>query len=229
MPRINNIVLVHGGFVDGAGWRGVYDILKKDGFDVSIVQNPTISLAGDVSATKLILDSQSGPAILVGHSYGGAVITEVGAHPSVAALVYITAFAPDKGESVNSLIANPPPGAPVPPILPPRDGFLFLDRDKFAASFAGDVDPDTVAFMADSQVPWGVGALAGAITEPAWKSKPSWYLQVRDDRMIPYPAQQFMAQRARAKVAEVPGSHAIYVSNPKAVAALIARAANGTE
>ena len=153
MPRINNIVLVHGGFVDGAGWRGVYDILKKDGFNVSIVQNPTISLAGDVSATKSIIDSQSGPAILVGHSYGGAVITEAGTHPSVAALVYITAFAPDKGESVNNLIANPPPGAPVPPILPPRDGFLFLDRAKFAASFAGDVDPDTAAFMADSQVP----------------------------------------------------------------------------
>src|SRR5438105_9569470 len=229
MPKINNIVLVHGGFADSAGWRGVYDILKKDGFNVSIVQNPTISLAGDVSATKLILDSQSGPAILVGHSYGGAVITEAGTHPSVAALVYITAFAPDKGESVNSLIANPPPGAPLPPILPPRDGFLFLDKARFAASFAGDVDPDTAAFMADSQVPWGVDALAGAITEPAWKSRPSWYLQVRDDRMIPYPAQQFMAQRVRATVAEVPGSHAIYVSNPKAVAALIIRAANSTE
>jgi len=229
MPKINNIVLVHGGFVDGAGWRGVYDILKKDGFKVSIVQNPTISLAGDARATTVILDSQSGPVILVGHSYGGAVITEAGTHQSVAGLVYITAFAPDQGESVNSLIANPPPGAPVPPILPPRDGFLFLDKAKFAASFAGDVDPDTAAFMADSQVPWGIEALAGAITEPAWKSKPSWYLQVRDDRMIPYPAQQFMAQRAKATVAEVPGSHAIYVSTPKAVAALIARAASGAE
>ncbi len=229
MPEINNIVLVHGGFVDGAGWRGVYDILRKDGFNVGIVQNPTISLAGDVNATNLIIDAQAGPVVLVGHSYGGAVITEAGVNPKVAALVYITAFAPDKGESVNSLIANPPPGAPVPPILPPRDGYLFLDKSKFAVSFAGDVDPDTAAFMADSQVPWGVDALAGAITEPAWKSKPSWYLQVRDDRMIPYPAQQFMAQRARATVAEVPGSHAIYVSNPKAVAALIARAASGAE
>lgn len=229
MPSINNVVLVHGGFVDGAGWRGVYDILKKDGYSVSIVQNPTISLAGDVSATKLILDSQPGPAILVGHSYGGAVITEAGTHPSVAGLVYITAFAPDKGESVNSLIANPPPGAPAPPILPPRNGFLFLDKAKFPAAFAGDVDPDVAAFMADSQVPWGVDALAGVITEPAWKFKPSWYLQVRDDKMIPYAAQQFMAQRAHAKVAEVPGSHAIYVSNPEAVAALIARAASGAE
>lgn len=229
MAKINNVVLVHGGFVDGGGWRGVYDILKSDGFNVSIVQNPTISLAGDVAATKWIIDSHSDPVVLVGHSYGGAVVTEAGTHPKVASLVYITAFAPDKGESVNSLIANPPPGAPVPPILPPRDGFLFLDKAKFAASFAGDVDAETAAFMADSQMPWGVDALAGTITGPAWKSKPSWYLLVRDDKMIPYPAQQFMAQRAGATTAEVPGSHAIYVSNPKAVAALIVRAASGGE
>ena len=143
----------------------------------------------------------------------------------MAALAYITAFAPDKGESVNSLIANPPPGAPVPPILPPVNGFLFLDRDKFAASFAGDVEPAVAAFMADSQVPWGVDALGGAITEPAWRSKPSWYLQVTDDRMIPLPAQRAMAERAGARVTEVPGSHAIYVSNPAAVAAVIGQAA----
>jgi pimeloyl-ACP methyl ester carboxylesterase len=225
MPKINNVVLVHGGFVDGGGWRGVYDMLTEDGFNVSIVQNPTISLAGDVKAARMIVDYQPGPTILVGHSYGGAVITEAGTHPKVAGLVYITAFAPDKGESVNTLIANSPPGAPVPPILPPKDGYLFLDKAKFPASFAGDVDPKTAAFMADSQTPWGVDALAGAITEPAWKSKPSWYLLVRDDKMIPYPAQQFMAKRAGATVAEAPGSHAIYVSNPKAVAALIEQAA----
>jgi pimeloyl-ACP methyl ester carboxylesterase len=229
MAKVNNIVLVHGGFVDGAGWRGVYGILKKDGFDVSIVQNPTISLAGDASATKMIIDSQSGPVILVGHSYGGAVITEAGTNPNVVGLVYITAFAPDKGESVNTLIANPPPGAPVPPILPPKDGYLFLDKAKFPDSFAGDVDPATAKFMADSQVPWGVDALAGAITEPAWKSKPSWYLLVRDDKMIPYPAQQFMAKRAGANVAEVAGSHAIYVSNPSAVADLIEQAARSVK
>ena len=229
MAKVSNVVLVHGGFVDGAGWRGVYDILKKDGFNVSIVQNPTISLAQDATATKLIIDAQPGPVILVGHSYGGAVITEAGTHPKVAGLVYITAFAPDKGESVNSLIANPPPGAPVPPILPPKDGYLFLDKAKFPQSFAGDVDPKTAAFMADSQVPGGIDALAGAITEPAWKSKPSWYLLVRDDRMIPYPAQQTMAKRADATVVEVPGSHAIYVSNPNAVAALIKQAANGAK
>src|SRR6202011_289918 len=221
------VVLVHGGFVDGSGWQGVYDILRKDGYDVSVVQNPTLSLDGDVDATKRIIDAQGEPVILVGHSYGGAVITEAGNDPNVEALVYISAFAPDAGESVNTLIANPPPGAPVPPILPPNGGCLFLDKIKFAASFAGDVDPKTAAFMADSQVPWGVDALGGAVTQPAWKSKPSWYLEVRDDKMIPYPAQQFMAKRAGATVVEVPGSHAIYVSNPKAVADLIEQAASG--
>jgi pimeloyl-ACP methyl ester carboxylesterase len=225
MSTIKNVVLVHGGFVDGSGWRGVYDILKTDGLKPSIVQNATISLSGDVAATHQVLDDQDGPAILVGHSYGGAVITEAGMHPKVSGLVYITAFAPDKGESVNTLIANPPPGAPVPPILPPKNGFLFLDRTKFAASFAGDVDAETAAFMAASQVPWGLDALGGAITEPAWKTKPSHYLVVTDDRMIPVDAQRAMSRRAGATIVEVPGSHAIYVSNPKAVAALIQKAA----
>jgi pimeloyl-ACP methyl ester carboxylesterase len=223
--RVNDIVLVHGGFVDGSGWMGVYSILEKDGFNVSVVQNPTISLEGDVAATKMIIDQHQEDVILVGHSYGGAVITEAGTHKKVAALVYVTAFAPDAGESVNTLIANPPPGAPVPPILPPTDGYLFLDRQKFASSFAGDVDGATSKFMADSQVPWGVNALAGVITTPAWKSKPSWYLLVTDDKMIPLPAQRFMCDRAGATSTEVPGSHAIYVSNPSAVAALIKTAA----
>ena len=135
-----NVVLVHGGFVDGSGWRGVYDILKRDGYNVTIVQNPTTSLADDVAATRSAIAAQDGPVVLVGHSYGGVVITEAGTDPKVERLVYIAAFAPDAGESVQSLIANPPPGAPVPPILPPQDGFLFLDRAKFAASFAADVD-----------------------------------------------------------------------------------------
>jgi pimeloyl-ACP methyl ester carboxylesterase len=224
--KVKNIVLVHGGFVDGSGWRGVYDILRRDGFKVSIVQNPTLSLAGDVAATKLVLDEQDGPAILVGHSYGGAVITEAGTHPRVAGLVYITAFALDAGESVNTLIANPPPGAPTPPILPPRDGYLFLDKAKFPQAFAGDVDASTAEFMADSQVPWGVDALAGQITNPAWKTKPSWYLHVTDDRMIPIAAQRFMRERAGSTATEVPGSHAIYVSNPRAVAEIIETAAS---
>jgi pimeloyl-ACP methyl ester carboxylesterase len=226
---MNNIVLVHGGFVDGSGWESVYQILKKDGYNVSIVQNPTKSLEDDVAVTRRILAVQDGPAILVGHSYGGAVITEAGNDPKVAGLVYITAFAPDKGESVSSLIANPPPGAPVPPILPPQDGYLFLDRAKFPASFAADVDAEKAAFMADSQVPWGVEALSGKISEPAWKAKPSWYLIVTDDKMIPPDAQRFMSKRAGSTVAEVKGSHAIYVSQPKAVAALVEQAANAVK
>lgn len=224
-----NIVLVHGGFVDGSGWKGVYDILRKDGYNVTIVQNPTISLADDVAVTKRAIAQLGGPVVLVGHSYGGVVVSEAGTDENVKSLVYIAAFAPDKGESISTLIANPPAGAPVPPILPPVDGFLFLDRTKFAASFAADVDAETAAFMADSQVPWGVEALAGAVTEPAWKSKPSFYLVASDDRMIPPPAQRMMAERAKAQVTEVPGSHAIYVSNPKAVADLIEKAATSAK
>jgi pimeloyl-ACP methyl ester carboxylesterase len=222
---MKNIVLVHGGFVDGAGWEGVYRVLKQDGYNVSIVQNPTISLDGDVAATKRVLAGQDGPAILVGHSYGGAVITQAGNDSKVAGLVYITAFAPDKGESVASLIKNPPPGAPVPPILPPQDGYLLLDKAKFPAAFAGDVEPEKAAFMADSQVPWGVEALSGTISQPAWKSKPSWYLIATDDKMIPPDAQRSMSKRAGATVVEAKGSHAIYVSQPRAVAALIEQAA----
>jgi pimeloyl-ACP methyl ester carboxylesterase len=223
--KTTNIVLVHGGFVDGSGWEGVYKILRKDGYTVSIVQNPTISLADDVAATKRIIALQNGPVVLVGHSYGGVVITEAGNDPKVTGLVYITAFAPDKGESVSTLIKDPPPGAPVPPILAPQDGYLFLDKAKFPASFAGDLDIEKAAFMADSQVPWGLDALNGTISEAAWKTKPSWYLVATDDKMIPPAAQRFMSKRAGSTVIEVAGSHAIYVSQPKAVAALIEKAA----
>ena len=219
------IVLVHGGFVDGSGWAGVYHILKKKGYDVLIVQNPTKSLADDVAVTKAAIASQDREVILVGHSYGGVVISEAGNDPKVAGLVYVAAFAPDRGESVASLIANPPPGAPVPPILPPKDGYLFLDRNKFAASFAADVEPETASFMADSQVPWGLDALQGAVSEPAWKTKPSHYLVASNDKMIPPPAQRAMAGRAKAQVVEVPGSHAVYVSQPAAVAEIIEKAA----
>jgi len=218
---VKNIVLVHGGFVDGSGWEGVYKALKKDGYTVAIVQNPTISLADDVAFTKRAIAAQNGPVILVGHSYGGAVITEAGNDPKVAGLVYIAAFALDKGESVSSLIKDPPPGAPVPPILPPVDGFLLLDKAKFPASFAGDVSPEKAEFMADSQVPWGVNALNGTVSEPAWKAKPSWYLLTTEDKMIPPDAQRQMAKRAGAMIVEVKGSHSIYVSQPQAVATLI--------
>ncbi|TPK83098.1 alpha/beta hydrolase [Mesorhizobium sp. B2-4-17] len=222
---VKSIVLVHGGFVDGSGWEGVYDILKKDGYEVTIVQNPTTSLADDVSVTKRAIAAASGNVILVGHSYGGVVISEAGTDPKVAGVVYITAFAPDAGESVSSLIANPPPSAPVPPILAPVDGFLFLDRGKFAASFAADVRPDLASFMADSQVPWAVAALEGKVSAPAWKVKPSWYLVATEDKMIPPDAQRAMSKRAGSTVVEVPGSHAIYVSKPGAVAELIEEAA----
>jgi len=225
--NIRNVVLVHGGFVDGSGWQGVYGHLKKDGYDVTIVQNPTASLVDDVAVTRRALAAQSGPAILVGHSYGGAVITEAGTDPAVAGLVYVAAFAPDKGESVASLIKDPVPGAPVPPILPPQDGYLFLDRATFHASVAADVSAEAAAFMADSQVPWGVEALAGAVTEPAWRTKPSWYLVATDDRMIPPDAQRGMSRRAGSAVVEVKGSHAVYVSQPRAVADVIAKAASG--
>src|SRR3954470_23385595 len=218
------IVLVHGGFVDGSGWAGVYNILKKKGYNVVVVQNPTKSLAEDVAFTKSAIDSLKSEAVLGGHSYG-VVITEAGTHPQVTDLVYIAAFAPDKGESVSSLIANPPPSAPVPPILPPQDGYLFLDRAKFAASFAADVEPETASFMADSQVPWGVDALAGAVSQPAWKTRPSHYLVASDDKMIPPPAQRKMAERMKAQVTEAAGSHAVYVSKPREVAEFIEKAA----
>jgi pimeloyl-ACP methyl ester carboxylesterase len=220
-----SIVLVHGGFVDGAGWEGVYNRLNKGGYNVSVVQNPTTSLSDDVAATRLAIARVQGPVVLVGHSYGGAVITEAGTDPKVAGLVYITAFAPDKGESVETLIKNPPAGAPVPPILPPVNGYLFLDKTKFRASFAADVSEAKAAFLADSQVPWGVNALSGSISEPAWRTRPSWYLVATEDKMIPPPAQRQMATRAGATVAEAAGSHAIYISQPEAVAALIVKAA----
>jgi pimeloyl-ACP methyl ester carboxylesterase len=228
MSTLRNVVLVHGGFVDGSGWRGVYESLRRDGFRVAVVQNPTLSLAGDAEATRQIIEAQDGPVVLVGHSYGGAVITEAGSHPNVRALVYVCAFAPDKGESVGSLIGGFPADGPQPPILPPSNGFLFLDRDKFHESFAGDLPADEAAFMADSQVPWAVAAPADAITaEAAWRAKPSWYLVTSQDRMIPPPAQRTMAGRIGATVSEVAASHSVYVSQPEAVASVIAQAAAG--
>ncbi len=223
-----SIVLVHGGFVDGSGWEGVYKILRHRGYDVVVVQNPTVSLADDVAVTRRAIDSAANDVILVGHSYGGAVVTEAGTDPKVSALVYVAAFAPDAGESVSGLLAHPAPGAPVPPILPPKDGFLMLDKAKFAASFAADVDPEVAAFMAASQVPWGLAALNGTVSKPAWKSKTSWYLLTTEDRMIPPSVQMFMAKRANAEITETAGSHAIYVSKPDVVAQIIEDAATAS-
>ncbi|HEY8562569.1 MAG TPA: alpha/beta hydrolase [Pyrinomonadaceae bacterium] len=225
---IKNIVLVHGAFVDGSGWKDVYEILKKDGFRVAVVQNPTVSLADDVAATKRVIQAHDKPVLLVGHSYGGAVITEAGNDPIVKGLVYIAGFVPDEGESVSTLIQNPPPGAPVAPITPPEDGFLVVDKSKFHEAFAADLDEEKAAFMADSQVPWGVESLVGTITEAAWKKKPSWYLITADDKMIPPPAQRLMSERAGSTVVELSASHSVYVSQPEAVARLIKEAAQGT-
>jgi pimeloyl-ACP methyl ester carboxylesterase len=224
-----NVVLVHGGFVDGSGWQGVYDALTADGYNVGIVQNPTFSLEGDVTVTHRVIESMPGPVTLVGHSYGGAVITEAGTHDQVTALAYIAAFAPDKGESVSSLLAGLPPGGPQPPILPPADGFLFLDGEKFPAAFAADLPPAQARFMAASQVPWGLDALNGQVSQPGWRFKPSWYLVAGADRMIPPPAQRSMAERIGARaVVEVTGaSHSVYVSQAAATADLIKQAASG--
>ena len=224
---VTNVVLVHGAFADGSGWQGVYDYLKKDGYRVTIVQIPTTSLADDVARTKQALAAQNGPAILVGHSYGGVVVTEAGTDPKVAGLVYVAAFAPDKGESVAGMIKNSPPGAEGPPILPPQDGYLFLDRAKFQASFAADVSGQLAAMMADAQVPWGLAAIGGAVSEPAWRTKPSWYVVATDDRMIAPDAQRAMSKRAGSQVTEVKASHAVYLSQPRAVADVITKAANG--
>jgi pimeloyl-ACP methyl ester carboxylesterase len=220
-PTEITIVLVHGAFVDGSSWEGVYKILKKDGYHVAIVQNPTISLADDVAATKRIVHAQNGPVMLVGHSYGGAVITEAGNDPKVAGLVYIAAFVPDTGESVSTLLKDTQPGTPASSILPPQDGYLYQDKTRFPASFGADVDKEKAVFMADSQVLWGEEALNGVISEPAWKTKRSWYLVATDDQMIPPPVQRFMSKRAGSTVVEVAGSHAIYISQPHAVAELI--------
>ncbi|WP_214401094.1 alpha/beta fold hydrolase [Pseudonocardia lacus] len=224
---IRNVVLVHGAWADGSGWRAVHDRLVDEGYAVSIVQHPTTSLTDDALVTRRVLDQQDGPTVLVGHSYGGAVISEAGTHEKVAALVFVAAFAPDKGESVNTLIADPPPGSPAPPILPPVDGFLLLDRERFPAAFAADLPAADARFLADSQLPWGLEAVGGAITDPAWRARPSWYLVAAQDRMIPPVAQRSMAERAGASVTEVDASHAVYVSRPEAVVALV-KAAAGT-
>jgi pimeloyl-ACP methyl ester carboxylesterase len=217
-----SIVLVHGAFVDGSSWRAVYDLLTGDGYHVAVVQNPTLSLSGDAATTRLTIDAQDRPVVLVGHSYGGAVITEAGTHDKVTALVYIAAFAPDKGESVKALDSSP--GTPGSPIVAAPGGFMFQDRATFHTSFGADLPAADAVFLADSQVPWTVDAMAGPVTEPAWRGKSSWYLIATEDRMIPPSAQRAMAQRASATTVEVAASHAVYMSQPHAVAAFIRKA-----
>ena len=221
----HNIVLVHGAFVNGGGWEAVYHKLEKDGYKVSVVQNSTTSLADDVAATRRVLAMQDGPTILVGHSYGGAVITEAGNDPMVVGLVYIAAYAPDQAESLETLIHQAPADAPPPPLLPPKDGFLTLDKAKFHASFAADLSAERAAFLAAAQEPFGLSALSGKISSAAWRKKPSWYLVTTNDKMISPVQQRAMAKRAGATLSEVKSSHAVYESKPSDVAATIEAAA----
>lgn len=223
---IKNIVIVHGAFADGSGWESVYRILTNDGYNVAIVQNPLVSLTADVAATENVLANQNGPVVLVGHSYGGAVITEAGNDPKVRSLVYVAALMPDAGESVASLIGKPDPNASPSPILPPQNGFLFVDKLKFPGSFAGDVDLEKAKFMAASQAPLGVEAFTGRITKAAWKTKPSSYILTTEDKMVPLEAQRGMATRAKAAQFEIKASHAVFISQPEEVAKVIERAAN---
>ncbi|KAA0097962.1 alpha/beta hydrolase [Mycolicibacterium sp. P1-18] len=216
------IVLVHGAFVDGSTWRAVYDLLAADGHHVAVVQNSTLSLSGDVAETRRVIDAQDGPVVLVGHSYGGAVITEAGLHDKVAALVYVAAFAPDEGETVRALVGDP--AAPGSPIVEVAEGLWYQDRGRFHASFGADLTTADAAFLADAQLPWGDDAMAQPVTDPAWRGKPSWYLVATEDRMIPPAAQRAMARRAGATTVEVAASHAVYMSRPDAVAALIRQA-----
>jgi len=223
--RIRNIVLVRGAFVDGSGWEGVHRILTIKGYRVTVVQNPTVSLSQDIDFASRAIAAQDGPVVLAGHCYGGAVVTEAGRDPKVKALVYVAAFVPDAGEAVASLIAGLPSGASIPRALPSRDGFVCVDPGWFALTLAPDVDPAKAAFMTASQVPWGVEAANGKATDPAWRTKPSWYLVAAGDRILPASAQHTMAARAHAHVKETAGSHAVHVSKPETVAAQIEQAA----
>lgn len=225
-PHVRNVVLVHGAWADGSGWQGVYKLLVAKGYKVSVVSNADESLAGDVAATKRVLDRQDGPVILVGHSYGGAIITEAGNDPKVVGLVYIAAFAPDAGESIFGLL---PKDGPKPPIEPTADGLAYFNRDAYLTAFAPDVPRAKAEFMADSQVPLGIDKAGSApITTAAWKTKPSWYLVSSNDQIIPPAAQRQMAGRAKSTVQEVAGSHVAFISHPDAAAALIEQAAEAT-
>jgi len=220
-----SIVLVHGAFVDASGWKQVYDILTQDGYEVLVVQNPTVTLDGDVAATRQVIAKASKPVVLVGHSYGGAVITEAGADPKVKSLAYIAALAPDVGESVYELATRPVPGESGPPLLPPSDGFIIVDPAKFPSAFAADVDISITGFMAVAQVPWGLAAVQTKLTTAAWKDKPVRWMLTREDHMVSPTTQRFMATRAKAKLTEIHSSHAVMLSHPKDVVAFIEAAA----
>jgi len=220
-----SVVLVHGAFVDGSGWEPVYKALKKEGYSVAVVQHPTNTLEDDVTITKRVIAAQPGPVVLVGHSYGGVIITEAGNDPKVKSLVYVAAFAPDKGESADALFKSLVPNSPGLPLQEPVGGLVQLDHGKFPGAFAGDLPKEKAEFMAASQLPYGIAAFQGAVTSPAWKSKPGWYLLAKDDKTIPPTMQREMAKRANTQITEIAASHAVYISHPEAVVALIKKAA----
>jgi pimeloyl-ACP methyl ester carboxylesterase len=226
--RVRNIVLVHGAWADGSGWKGVYEILVKNGFNVSIVQEPETSFQADVAATKRVLAQQDGPCILVAHSYGGSVITEAGTDPRVAGLVYIAAHMPDAGESeADNGKRFPSDLSKSTAIKQTADGFTYLDPAQFHEYFAADLPAEQAAFMARSQVLTAADNFRAVITTPAWRSKPSWMLVAAKDRTINPDLERWYAVRAKSRKVEVPGaSHAVYVSRPKEVAALIEEAAS---
>lgn len=225
---VKNIVLVHGAFADGSGWESVYNILKKKGYNVSVVGNPNTSLQNDVEATKLVLARQNGPAILVGHSYGGAIITDAGNDNNVAGLVYVSAFAPGENESLLTLLESGPP-APNAGFLPPENGYVWYDKAKFHTGFCADLSKEKADFMADSQIPVSATVFGAKIANPAWKNRPTWYVIATEDQTIPVDGQRYMAKRAGAKVTEVKSSHVVYISHPKAVADVIELAARSVK
>jgi len=224
---IKNVVLVHGAFADGSGWRAVTDILERDGYTVSVVQEPETSLPDDAAATKRIIETVNAPLILVGHSYGGAVITQAGNEPQVRGLVYIAAFQPDSGETLGGLLKQTPPAANS--AVPAGEGFVIVNPKTFHADFAADVPAKEANFMAISQVPISVTGFGTPITNAAWHNKPSWYAVATEDRMINPDLERFMAKRARSTTIEVKGSHAIYMSQPQATAKLIEQAAKAAK
>lgn len=223
--QVKNIVFVHGAFADGSGFEALFNILAKKGYTISIVGNPNTGFTDDVAATKRVLDRQTGPALLVGHSYGGAIITEAGNHPNAAALFYIAAFAPDANESLLQLLQAGPP-APNSGILPPdSSGYIWYDIGKYHSGFCADLPKEKAAFLAGSQVPVSASVFGATISNPAWKTKKSWYIVATEDQTIPPDGERFMAKRINASVSEIKASHLVFMSQPEAVALQIEKAA----
>jgi pimeloyl-ACP methyl ester carboxylesterase len=225
IDAVKNIVLVHGADTDGSGWRGVYDILKKDGYHVNVVQEPLTGLSEDVAATQRVIDQQDGPVILVGHSYGGTIITVAGADPKVRALVYVAALQPDVGETTNQLASSIPGDIPSSDVKPTRDGFLFIDPAKFAADVATDLSPAQADYMANSQMPVAAAAFDAQVTVAAWHDKPSFGIVATADRALNPMLARWMYKRSGAKITEIKANHLVYISQPGAVASVIEAAA----